>query len=85
MRRGGDWARGSGEGVRVAGSSGTDMEVSLFNPFADRKDGMCETMLFDEVSSGRGLVKLLMTPSHSLIGRSWLIRITSSLSPLFFR
>lgn len=78
-----------GGGVLDVGSSGTDSGSSWARAeldAADRRVGMWDTRLDVDDCGGRGLVRLLMTSSHSLIGLSWLMRTGGfSRSPLFLR
>jgi hypothetical protein len=72
----------------VAGSAGssamwTDMSCAISCAIVEvgLNEGICEVRSLSG-SGGCTRVRLLITFSHSLMGRSWLWRITRSCSPL---
>jgi hypothetical protein len=79
VRCGGEWVISRGSGTRAVGcTAGGDVgsskmwfEISCAIAEVGRKEGMCEVRLFVG-SGGCTRVRLLMTFSHSLMGRSWL-------------
>lgn len=90
VRRGGEWVIRGGRSARaVTGAVGssamsTDMSCAISCAIAEvgLNDGICEVRSFSG-SVGCTRMRLLITFSHSLMGRSWLWRITRSCSPLF--
>lgn len=85
---GGDAGRAGTGDVRAMGSSETDAMSCWLSEdpeigATERREGICDTRL--DVGAGRGRFKPAMTSSHSLMGRSWLIRISGRRSPLFLR
>lgn len=84
VRRGGEEERVSGSRVWDPGSSAIEAVMSWAR-VDERRLGMYDTMLFSVDGGGRGRVRLPMTVDHSLMGRSWDMRITGMRGPLVLR